>query len=418
MARRPGLVAAIGINLAAILGGGIFLLPGRLADLGTAGALAAVILAGTVALAVGSNLSVLAARIPGGGGLYLQTRTLLGPGPGLLTGWVWNTANLIGGAALAIGGAATFATVFPGLPIGPSAAVFTLLVTAFCLQGILRGSRLVLALLGLLGIVLLGLVAAPLLVPPGPASPLLRGTPADVVAVAALLFFAFGGVVRATACAGEFEAPRRTVPRAVILSVLVSIGAYATIGVATSVLAGGRILGAAPAPLDTVAQWTGIPWLPPAVLIGTMAAATLGVLTAILALSRVMAAMADHGDLPFVLAGKEGEPPVSAVILAGTAMALLALTGDMTALLDAGALCRLLYCATAGGAALRVTTTPVRKSIAVFGTSCCLVLIGVLITWNPLAPAYVVAVAVIGWLGSRLRHRCGAPAHGLQPVDE
>ncbi|HRC84872.1 MAG TPA: APC family permease [Thermoanaerobaculia bacterium] len=90
---------ALGVN--AVVGSGIFLLPGPLAEKLGPAALVAVVLAGLAALTIALCCAEAASRTSETGGPYLYTTMAFGEGPGLVVGWVSCWTGLVAWAALA-----------------------------------------------------------------------------------------------------------------------------------------------------------------------------------------------------------------------------------------------------------------------------------------------------------------------------
>jgi APA family basic amino acid/polyamine antiporter len=135
----------------------------------------------------------------------------------------------------------------------------------------------------------------------GPASVLPSGADAGwygAVQSAGLLFFAFAGYARLATLGEEVLEPRRTIPRAILTSLAITLAVYAAIAVAVLTVLGSERLAAATAPLVDVVRQAGWNWSVPLVTAGA-AAASLGALLALIAgVGRTTLAMARHHDLP------------------------------------------------------------------------------------------------------------------------
>lgn len=400
-----GFAAALGLNLSVMIGSGIFLITGQLAALGTVGATLSVLLATGAALLTGQSFSRLAAAIPCEGGCYEYTYQLLSPAAGLLSGGAWILSNLIGGAAVAIGAAAIGAQILPWLPPQMTAVGICLLFTAINLAGIRQTALVTNLLVGLLMAVLILFMGSGL-AQGGPLPSLPLPPAVSVITTASLLFFAFGGMVRVTACAEEVKEPARTVPQAIYLSILISAGAYLLVG--WTVLA---LLHSAPhvstLPLPELVG----DGFAPLLLFGMIAAMTVVVLTSILSVSRISFAMARRTALPPFLSTINATTgaPGTAIIVAGLAMAGFTLITDLSSALVIGALTRLLYCTTANIAATRLSTGRLGHLVPVAGALVCGALIVTLaadaLIMAVITVALLAAVLLISWNGQTGRRR-------------
>lgn len=144
------------------------------------------------------------------------------------------------------------------------------------------------------------------------------------------------GIFVSIATLGEEVAdPRKTIPKAIILTMAVIVLLYLSVSLtALSVMgaeAFGQTAGLEEAPLMIVAQMLSIPFI--AIIISIAAiTAMLGVLlNLILGLSRVLLGMARRVDVPFTLSAinpKTGSP-VRAVSVSALIIGLLVLSGDV-----------------------------------------------------------------------------------------
>src|SRR5690606_17703619 len=123
-----------------------------------------------------------------------------------------------------------------------------------------------------------------------------------ILQAAGLLFFAFAGYARIATLGEEVRAPQRTIPRAILIALFLTVAVYLTVGVAALLAAGPEGLARASAPLVAAVAAAGADGVAPVVRIGATLAA-LGALLALLAgIGRTGLAMARHRDLPGWLA--------------------------------------------------------------------------------------------------------------------
>lgn len=396
LSRRLGLRDAVVIGLASMIGAGAFVSLGAAQDLAGSLAPAAVLVAAVVALCNATSTAQLAAQHPAAGGTYHYGRERLGPWWGFLAGWCFVIGKTASCAAMAL---VVAAYLVPEPFQRPVAALLVVVLTAVNLVGITRTAALArvlvtvaLAVLVLTGVRLLaGIVAggptggagdgagAGTWEVPGPlagqAAGLWDGGLAAVAGAgeggalgivlavaqaAALMFFAFAGYARVATLGEEVVAPRRTIPRAILLA-LAAVGALYLVLSVILVLVGPAPgeQGWGPAPfraaLDAVGAggvWAVV------VTIGAVAAASGALLALVAGISRTVLAMARERDLPPVLAhvSPRFSVPQRAEAAAGIAVVLLVLlASDVLVAIAASSFGVLLYYAVANLAALTQT---------------------------------------------------------------
>lgn len=396
LSRRLGLRDAVVIGLASMIGAGAFVSLGAAQDLAGSLAPAAVLVAAVVALCNATSTAQLAAQHPAAGGTYHYGRERLGPWWGFLAGWCFVIGKTASCAAMAL---VVAAYLVPEPFQRPVAALLVVVLTAVNLVGITRTAVLArvlvtvaLAALVLTGVRLLaGVVAggptggagdgagAGTWEVPGPLSGQAAGLwDGGIAAVAgareggalgivlavaqaaALMFFAFAGYARVATLGEEVVAPRRTIPRAILLA-LAAVGALYLVLSVILVLVGPAPgeQGWGPAPfraaLDAVGAggvWAVV------VTIGAVAAASGALLALVAGISRTVLAMARERDLPPVLAhvSPRFSVPQRAEAAAGIAVVLLVLlASDVLVAIAASSFGVLLYYAVANLAALTQT---------------------------------------------------------------
>lgn len=169
--------------------------------------------------------------------------------------------------------------------------------------------------------------------------------PAGVLLGAYYIFFAYSGFGRAATVAEEIKDPAHTVPRAVLLSILISTGFYLCVGVAAIGLTGAPALAQSASPLADAVREVGPPLVAYVVAIRGLLATASVLLTSILGVSRVAFAMARRGDLPHKLSVVQAEyrSPVYAVVITGAIITLLVLLGNLAQVVAISAFALLFY---------------------------------------------------------------------------
>jgi basic amino acid/polyamine antiporter, APA family len=123
-----------------------------------------------------------------------------------------------------------------------------------------------------------------------------------VVQSAGLIFFAYAGYARIATLGEEVRNPRRVIPRAILVALLIAVVVYTAVAMTTLATLGPQRLAASSAPVaDAVAagSWS---WAVPVVRVGAVAASLGSLLALIAGIGRTTLAMARHADLPRWLA--------------------------------------------------------------------------------------------------------------------
>jgi APA family basic amino acid/polyamine antiporter len=127
--------------------------------------------------------------------------------------------------------------------------------------------------------------------------------PTSLLHAAALMFVAYTGYGRIATLGEEVIEPHRTIPKAIVLSLIISMLIYITVAIVGVGVAGADGLQAATtmnaAPLEVVSRNfpLRVNWL---VSIGAMTALLGVLLNLLLGLSRVVLAMGRRGDMPSI----------------------------------------------------------------------------------------------------------------------
>lgn len=374
--RTVGVPGAVLLGLGSILGTGIFVSVGIAVDAAGPSIVAAVAIAALVAVCNGLNSAQLAAAHPVSGGTYEYGYRYLNPALGFSAGWLFLLAKTASAATAALGftGYLLGALGVQGrLPLLAVAGGLALAMTAVVLGGLRRSNALnALLVAGSLGVLALFVgFGLPRLTMPGN---LWQGGAPGVLEAAALMFVAYTGYGRIATMGEEIHDPSRNIPRAMVITLVLSAGIYLLVALAL-VPAGGDF---GPAPLREAATRYGHGWLGTVVGIGAMVAMLGVLLNLVLGLSRVWLAMGRRGDMPRVLArvNAKGTTPVPAVVLTGLTIAGLALWGDIKATWSFSAFTVLVYYAITNAAALRLPPEQRRypKWLAWLGLGGCLFL--------------------------------------------
>jgi len=351
-----GLLDALVLDLGAIIGAGIFVVIGILAGLAGPALILSIILAAAVALLTAQSFVRLTEWQPAEGGSYEYARRLIAPVAGFLAGWIWMISNLFGGAAVALSFAGYVAQLLPRVSERLVAVLLCAAFTALNYIGIRRSVRLNAILVSVTILVLLFFtVVGAVHFNPAHLRPFVVSWTGILVG-ANYIFFAFTGFARVAVVAEEIRHPRRVVPRAVGLAVVISAALYVMVGLAALGLVPARALAGTPSPLARAIASVGNPAFAYIVSIGALFATAGVLLTAILGVSRMAYAMARDGDLPVALSRlhpRYGTPHV-AIVIVGLLTTILVLTGGLAQVIAVSTFASLFYYALTNAAALRL----------------------------------------------------------------
>ena len=246
-----------------IIGGGIFLNPGIAAQRTDSG-LTLLLLwigAGVLTLIGALCYAELGARRPQAGGSYVYMREAFGPLAGFLFGWTMLLVIYSGSSAAVATIFASYASALFGLspawslPLTVGALV---IVAGLNLFGLRLGAQIqnVFALLKLLAVAAL-VVCGLFLAGAGHGQVLAQDSTrhgAGFMGAALPVLFAYSGFTYLNNLAGEIRDPQRTLPRALMLGMLVVIVAYVLVNVAYLAVLGHAGLAASRAPAADVMQ--------------------------------------------------------------------------------------------------------------------------------------------------------------------
>lgn len=420
---RLGVVQGTALFVGAVLGPGVLALP-RLAA-AAAGPASLVAWGVLLALSVPVSLTfaALGARFPGNGGVAGFAASAFGRHAAAVVGWWFFLAVPIGAPAGALIGGEYVAAAL-GFDGSTAARVAGgLLLAAFVANHI--GLRLSGAVQLLFVVVLIGLLVAAV----GAAAPdveIHNFTPftphgwAGVASAAGVLFFAFAGWEAASTLSAEFANPRRHLPWATVLTLIVVGVLYLGLAVTTVGVLGARAA-SSPVPLTSLLE-RGIGPAAGAVTAGAAVFLTFGAInTYIAGGARLGAALASHGALPRLLAkgGAAGEVPrrslaLLALLVGAVTVVTVVFRVDLDALMRATSAC--LAAVTIVGTAAAVRVLPPRtagRRVAAVATAFSVLVFascGVFLLF-PTAVALVV-IAVTGGAARRAAMRAGSPQAG------
>ncbi len=339
---------AVSIGVASMLGAGVFVVFGPVADLTGSLMPLAIVLAGLVAYLNAGSISQLAAKVPKSGGAYSYARHYLNPTWGFLAGASFLVGKIASSAAIAL----VVAEYVSAENLIPFALGAVLIMTLINIAGINRtalGSK-VLAGITLLFFAVLITAAS---FAPAASPPLAAGSILNIPSAAAIVFFAFAGYARVATLAGEVANSVKSVPRAIAWSLAIVGTIYLAIGMLLPQKLGRNLEGSLTPIADLAA--VSLPNLNSNFVAIFAALAGLGSLLALLAgMTRTAAVMADDGELSrvFRIRLKNGVPIVAEVVIA-LFVGILVLSGSVVLTIGLSSFAVLSYYAIANLAAFR-----------------------------------------------------------------
>jgi basic amino acid/polyamine antiporter, APA family len=336
--REMGLGGAIVTGLGSILGTGAFVAIAVASGMWGDAVLAAVPIAGVVAVFNGLSSAFLAGRFPVAGGSYEYGYETLGPGWGFTAGWLFLAAKTASAATAALGVA-----LYSGIPGDRRviAVAAVALATGLVLSGLKRTIAINTLLVALTVIALATFGFAGL--QSGSVAPMSSATfGSGLLPAIAFLFVAYTGYGRIATLGEEVRSPEHTVPRAVVATLVVAVVLYGIVAVGGRAL-GGEFWGLALDEGVTLADLVSNPYTF-VVALGAVTA-MLGVLVnLVLGLSRVWLAMGRRGDMPGALSRLDDRStPVNAIVAGAVPIAFIALIGEISIAWSFSAFTVLLY---------------------------------------------------------------------------
>ncbi|MEH1873628.1 APC family permease [Nostoc sp.] len=365
--RELGVVSATLMGLGSIVGTGVFVTIGIAAGIAGPAVILAVAIGAIVASCNGLNSAQLAANHAVSGGTYEYGYKYLTPALGFTAGWMFLVAKTASAATAALGFADYLLNV-GGLSsswVVPTALLAVAMMTLVVLSGIRRSNvtNTVIVSVTLLSLGFFILACLPRATEVGikNLTPFFTTSPAAVLHASALMFVAYTGYGRIATMGEEARSPRETIPKAMIVCLLLTMLLYMAVAIVGIGAVGADVLsnstGQTAAPLEVAVR--SVAGSGGALVLGIGAVtAMLGVLlNLILGLSRVLLAMGRRSDAPKFLArlNQEQTTPYWAVIFVGIAIALLVLLGNVKTTWSFSAFSVLIYYAITSFAALRLT---------------------------------------------------------------
>lgn len=404
--RELGLLGATMMGLGSIIGTGVFVSIGIAAGIAGPSVIIATAIAAAVATCNALSSAQLAASHPVSGGTYEYGYRYLNSTLGFAAGWMFLCAKSASAATAALG----FAGYLLNLTgqethwLVPIAVGTVVLMTAVVFGGIRRSNWINIAIVSVTMFSLLAFLVA--------GSPEISEShlsldfePRSLMYASALMFVAFTGYGRIATLGEEVLDPRRTIPRAIITTLVVSMLLYIAVALVAVGTVGAESLHAATtseaAPLAVIARTfpLKVHWL---VAVGAMTAMLGVLLNLLLGLSRVLLAMGRRGDMPSTTSNLN-----VAILAVGLLVAGLAAIGSIQTAWTFSAFTVLIYYAITNLAALQIPREEqlYSKAWAWIGLVACLSLAFAI---EPSIWAAGLGLLAVGLVWQRMRRRLSA----------
>ena len=347
---------AVGVGLGAIIGAGIFVVTGIAAGVSGPAFLIGLLIAGIIATFNALSSAQLAAVYPNSGGTYEYGYILLNSTFGFSAGWMFLISKLASAGVVAIGFGSYFYQLFPlGSPI-----IFSVLAVFFLTFANIFGIKKA----GILNLIIVAVTVFSLLYLAASGIPEIKiqnfkpFSPfgiSGIAEAAALLFFAFTGYARIATLAEEVVEPKKTIPRAIIITIVSSIILYTLISFVAIGIIGAENMAKSTSPLQEVANALSTPGIKSVITVGASTAMLGVLLSQILGISRMMLAMARRKDLPpvFERIHSRFRVPHVGIIFTGFIILILTLVGSFEFIVRAATFTILLYYSITNIAAIR-----------------------------------------------------------------
>lgn len=284
-----------------ILGAGIYALLGEAA--GMAGNAVWLTFAIAAAIAGFSALSYaeLSSMYPRASAEFEYVKNAFGRRLAFVVGWLIVLSGILGAATVALGFSGYFSDLF-GVPALPAAILLLLVLAGVLLYGIRETARAAIAmtLIEVGGIVMVILIGLPYL---GQVDYLeMPFGFSGLLQASALVFFAYMGFEEIVKLSEETRDPERTIPRALIIALAISVSLYILVSLAAVSVVGWEQLAASRAPFADVAAVALGPAAFTLISVIALFATANTALLMMMASSRIIYGMASSSSLPSVFA--------------------------------------------------------------------------------------------------------------------
>ncbi|HSN35616.1 MAG TPA: amino acid permease [Arthrobacter sp.] len=355
LVRSFGVLQLTMISVGATLGTGILVILGESVPLAGPAIWIAFAIAGLAALLSAISYAEMAGMVPAAGSSYSYTYATMGEGMAWICGWCLVLEYAVSVAAVAVGAGqyvnealAVFGLALPdaisqppghGGVLNAPAIVIVVLATALLVRGAKESAWINTAIVVVkVGILVFFCAVAFTAFTAAHFEPLMPMGAAGVSAAASRVFFSYIGFDAASTAGEEARNPKRDLPRAILLSMVIVTTIYVLVAVAAiGARPWGWFDGTEAALVKILEETTGQPWIALVFAVGAVLAIASIVLTVLYGQTRILLAMARDGMVPriFGRVSPRTGTPVAGTLMVGSAVALTAGLVPLGALADA-----------------------------------------------------------------------------------
>ena len=328
--RILGNFSATAVSIGGIIGSGIFFIIGMAAGEAGPALVLSLILAGIIALFTSLSFASLGSKIVKEGGEYQFVYIAFGPLIGFFGGLLWIFSTAIAAVTVSIAFASYLTALVPILPVNIVAALSVLSFMLVDAVGLRISSKVNNALVLIkVGVLLFFIIFTLFFVQLSNFNNFFAKGPQGILAATFLIFFAYAGFGKITAASEEVKNPKKTIPKAIITAVAITILLYILTGLAAVGAVGADKISSQciNAPLACVMLSLGFKEAFLVVALGALTATASVLLIQMLGISRTIYGMSKNKQLPTFLSELHPrfKTPYRAEIIIGIMMALAAL---------------------------------------------------------------------------------------------
>ncbi|AUX08596.1 amino acid transporter [Halalkaliarchaeum desulfuricum] len=228
--RDLGLVAVVAVSMGAMIGSGIFILPGlAMAEAGPA-VILAFLVAGILVIPAALSISELGTAMPEAGGDYVFIERGMGPGVGTIAGLgTWLTLLFKGALAL-VGGMYYLDVIFALPNLTATAVVLATVLIGVNLIGVKQTGQLQSWMVVVMVAILAVFISVSILQVDGASyDPFFTAGGEGVISAIALVIVSYAGVTKVASVAEEIENPGRNLPLGLLISLAITTLLYVLI---------------------------------------------------------------------------------------------------------------------------------------------------------------------------------------------
>lgn len=355
LVRSFGVLQLTMISVGATLGTGILVILGESVPLAGPAIWISFAIAGLAALLSAVSYAEMAGLVPAAGSSYSYTYATMGEGMAWICGWCLVLEYAVSVAAVAVGAGqyvnealAVFGLELPdaisqppgdGGVLNAPAIVIVVLAMALLVRGAKESAGINTAIvLVKVGILVFFCAVAFTAFNAAHFEPLMPMGAAGVSAAASRVFFSYIGFDAASTAGEEARDPKRDLPRAILLSMLIVTTIYVLVAIAAiGARPWGWFDGTEAALVKILEETTGQPWIALVFAVGAVLAIASIVLTVLYGQTRILLSMARDGMVPkiFGRVSPRTGTPVAGTLIVGIVVALTAGLVPLGALADA-----------------------------------------------------------------------------------